>query len=109
MPLALLATVVHLFLAPHGPHGVKGTVTLAAVSPRATRVTVTLDVRDRRVRPVHIHGGTCGSFFGLPFGAHPMRGARTSFVVRVPLRTLTHGYALDIHASPTAWISCVNL
>jgi hypothetical protein len=106
---ALLAVVVHLLLAPHGAHGVHGTVTLAPVTANTTRVTVTLAVHDRRARPVHIHGGRCGAFYGLPFGVHLIRGARTSFIVRVPLRELHGAYALDIHSSPTTWIACANL
>ncbi|HEV2593508.1 MAG TPA: hypothetical protein VGU02_16615 [Gaiellaceae bacterium] len=112
MFVAMVVTVIHLVLAPHGAAGVGGTVMLAPVTSKTTRVTVTLDVHDRKLRPVHIHGGRCGSFFGLPFGAHLMRGGRASFVVRASLHALTHdGYALDVHmstASPS-WISCANL
>jgi hypothetical protein len=112
MPFALVAAVAQLVLLPHGPHGVRGTVALAPVSAHATRVTVIVNVHDKKLRPVHIHGGSCGAFFGLPFGAHLMRGGRTSFVVRVSLQALErNGYALDVHASTTSpsWIACANL
>jgi hypothetical protein len=110
--LATAVTVVHLLLAPHGANGVRGSVTLAPVTPNTTRIAVTLAVRDRKLRPVHIHGGRCGSFFGLPFGVHLIRGAHASFVVHASLRALRRdGYALDVHASTTSpsWITCANL
>ena len=111
MRATLAAVAVHLLLAPHGAHGVRGTVTLAPLTAHTTRVTVTLAVHDRRLRPVHIHGGHCGAFFGLPFGIHLIRGGRTTFVLHVALRKLRGAYALDIHAGPAspAWISCANL
>ena len=84
--LAVLITSVTLALVPHGTHGVRGTVTLTRISADATRVTVVLRVRDARVRPVHIHGGRCGSFFGLPFGmwspARRTRHARRAHAAR---------------------------
>jgi hypothetical protein len=87
-------------------------VTLSRVSAHATRITVVLRVHDTRARPVHIHGGRCGSFFGLPFGAWTMHGARGSTVVRASLAELVAGiYAIDVHAgvSSPAWVTCANL
>jgi hypothetical protein len=110
--LAALVAVVSLPLSPHGAHGVVGTVTLAPVTAQTTRVTVSLRVHDAKLRPVHIHGGRCGSFFGLPFGAFTMRGARGSHVVHASVAELLSGsYAIDVHAGVGApdWITCANL
>jgi len=109
---SLAAVVASVVLVPHGAHGVGGTVTFARVSAHATRVTVTLRVQDHRLRPVHVHGGRCGSFFGLPFGAFTIRGAHGSGVLQAPLRTLRGGlYAIDVHAAvgSPSWIACANL
>lgn len=112
MVASLAAVVASVVLVPHGAHGVGGTVTLARVSAHATRVTVTLRVHDHRLRPVHIYGGRCGSFFGLPFGAFTIRGAHGSAIVGAPVGELRHGlYAIDVHTdvgSPD-WITCANL
>jgi len=110
--VAILLSAFTLHLAPHGAHGVPGAVTLSRVSASTTRVAVTLRVHDTRARPVHIHGGSCGTFFGLPFGMWTMHGARGSSVVRASMAELLSGrYAIDVHASPTsaAWIACANL
>ena len=110
--LAILLTSVTLALGPHGPGGVRGSVTLDRVSAGTTRVTVHLRVHDSKPRPVHIHGGRCGTFFGLPFGMWTMHGAHGATVVHAPLASLVSGrYAIDVHASPAsqAWIACADL
>lgn len=104
--------IVASALAQHDASGQSGTVRLIAVSRTKTLVAVTLSSAPDAEQPVHLHGGRCGTFTGLPFGEWVLRGGRGAKVVNAPIAKLSNGrYALDVHRAPgdASYVACANL
>jgi YVTN family beta-propeller protein len=104
--------IVTSTLAEHNGSGQSGTVRLIAVSRTRTLVAVTLTSPPDARQPVHLHGGRCGSFTGLPFGEWMLRGGRGAKVVPAAISKLSNSrYALDVHraAGDPSYVACANL
>ena len=104
--------IVTSTLAEQNGSGQSGTVRLIAVSRTKTLVAVTLSSPPDAQQPVHLHGGRCGSFTGLPFGTWTLRSGRGAKVVPAAISKLSNGrYALDIHraAGDPSYVACANI
>src|SRR5215211_5732140 len=104
--------IVTATLEEHDGSGQSGRVRLIAVSRTKTLVAVTLSNAPEGGQPVHMHGGRCGSFAGLPFGEWTLRGGRGAKIVAAAISKLAGGrYALDVHrgAGDSSYVACVNL
>ena len=103
--------IVAAALAEQNASGQSGTVRLIAASRTMTLVAVTL-ANAPETAQIHLHGGRCGAFTGLPFGAWTLRAGRGAKLLAAPISKLANGrYALDVHraAGDATYVACANL